>query len=97
MNILSADAVLNVTSRFETSTTSRQVIFIEDTLTNWQQLAELLPASAEVVVLKGAEDGLAQMAGKESAMSAFIYNDLEYTLVPRAAAWDVVVLRGGKG
>ncbi len=29
-------------------------------------------------------------------MSAFIYNDLEYTLVPRAAAWDVVVLRGGK-
>lgn len=62
MNILSADAVLNVASRFEASATSYQVIFIEDTLTNWQQLAELLPASAEVVMLKGTEDGLAQMA-----------------------------------
>ena len=50
MNILSADAVLNVASRFEASATSHQVIFIEDTLTNWQQLAELFPASAEVVM-----------------------------------------------
>ncbi len=29
-------------------------------------------------------------------MSGFIYNDLEYVLAPRGAAWDVIVRRAGK-
>ena len=62
MNTMSTDDVLNLPSGFNTNMTPRQVIFIENSLNNWQQLASLLPASAEVVVLDAREDGMAQMA-----------------------------------
>ena len=42
--------------------TAREVVFIEDNLTDWNILSTRLAASAEVVVLDSSGDGLAQMA-----------------------------------
>ena len=58
---MSVQNVLNIASGVS-DTTSRQVVFIQDTLNNWQQLLSLLPTSAEVVMLDGRSDGLTQMA-----------------------------------
>lgn len=78
MNTLSTDDVLNVSSSLDIgSGAPHQVIFIENTLDNWQQLASLLPASAEVVVLDGREDGVAQMARYLSTQPAGSVDSLQ--------------------
>lgn len=52
----------------DTKQSTKQVVFVEDSLSNWQTLASLVPAEVELVVLDHTRDGLAQigayLAGK---------------------------------
>ncbi|MCW2318386.1 hypothetical protein M2322_003955 [Rhodoblastus acidophilus] len=78
MTLVNASAVPDIDFNQEIGDgAARQVIFIENTLDNWQKLAGLLPASAEVVILDGREDGLAQMARYLSAKPAGSVDSLQ--------------------